>query len=75
MWNRLSPIRVLSFSDSWIVVDTGVPASEYQFAFDHITQSGNRPVWVDVYEVNGKNYFNAIFRQYVAAVRNAQWFR
>jgi Bacterial tandem repeat domain 1 len=40
----------------------GIPANEYQFAFDHITESGYRPVWVDGYEVNGDNYFNAIFR-------------
>lgn len=38
-----------------------IKASDYQFVFDHITNSGYRPVWVDGYEVNGQNYFNAIF--------------
>ncbi len=40
----------------------GVPAADYQFVFDHITKSGYRPVWVDGFEVNGKNLFNVIFR-------------
>lgn len=40
----------------------GVTASEFQFTFSRITHSGYRPVWIDGYEVNGTNYFNAIFR-------------
>lgn len=40
----------------------GLPASEYQFTFDHITNSGYRLVWIDGYEVNGANFFNMVFR-------------
>ena len=40
----------------------GVPAGDFQFVFDHITKSGYRMVWIDGYEVNGANFFNAIFR-------------
>jgi hypothetical protein len=39
----------------------GVPASDYQLTFDHIAGSGYRLVWVNGYEVNGKNFFNVIF--------------
>jgi len=40
----------------------GVAAADYQFAVEHISKSGYRLVWVDGFEVNGKNFFNAIFR-------------
>lgn len=40
----------------------GVAAGDYQFTVEHITKSGYRLVWVDGFEVNGQNRFNAIFR-------------
>lgn len=40
----------------------GVPSSKYQFTFTHITSSGYRLEWIDGYDVNGKTYFNVIFR-------------
>ncbi len=41
----------------------GVPASKYQGEFSKITALGYRPVWIDGYDVNGKTYFNVIFRR------------
>ncbi len=70
-WERLQGEAITTFPTAILpdyskgfaeIARHGVPASEYQFTFDHITKSGYRPVWVDGYEVNGKNYFNAIFR-------------
>lgn len=70
-WERLQGEAITTFPTAILpdysqgfaeIARHGIPASEYQFAFDHITKSGYRPVWVDGYEVNGKNYFNAIFR-------------
>lgn len=40
-----------------------VPAGSFQQVFDQITAAGHyRPVWIDGYRANGRNYFNAIFR-------------
>lgn len=41
----------------------GVPLESYQQEFDKIWPCGYYPIWVDGYEVNGKTYFNVIFRQ------------
>lgn len=70
-WKRLQG-EILPVPDTAILPDYstgfpeiarhGVPASEYQFTFEHITNSGYRLVWIDGYEVNGANFFNAIFR-------------
>ncbi|MEO8111729.1 MAG: peptidoglycan DD-metalloendopeptidase family protein, partial [Ginsengibacter sp.] len=40
----------------------GIPEKDYQEEFNKIWSSGYYPVWVDGYDVNGKTYFNAIFR-------------
>lgn len=40
----------------------GIEASAYQNEFTNITACSYMPSWVDGYEVNGENYFNAIFR-------------
>ena len=40
----------------------GVAASAYKAAFDQVTKCGYYPVWVDGFEVNGGNFYNAIFR-------------
>jgi hypothetical protein len=40
----------------------GVPESSYQQEFDRIVSSGYRLVWIDGYDVNGKTFFNVIFR-------------
>ena len=40
----------------------GVPEANYQTEFDHIVSSGYRLVWIDGYDVNGKTFFNVIFR-------------
>jgi hypothetical protein len=40
----------------------GIPEASYQLEFDKIASSGYRLVWVDGYEVNGKTFFNVIFR-------------
>ncbi len=70
-WERLQGESITTFPTAILpdysqgfaeIARHGIPASEYQFTFDHITKSGYRPVWVDGFEVNGKNYFNAIFR-------------
>jgi hypothetical protein len=50
----------------------GVPAADYQFVFDHVTKSGYFPSWVDGYEVNGKNYYNVIFRPADGIARGAR---
>ncbi|WP_296699440.1 peptidoglycan DD-metalloendopeptidase family protein [Algoriphagus sp.] len=41
----------------------GLPLESYQTEFDKIWPCGYYPIWVDGYEVNGKTYFNVIFRQ------------
>src|SRR5262245_10123684 len=70
-WERLQGEAITTFPTAILpdysqgfaeIARHGIPASEYQFVFDHITKSGYRPVWVDGFEVGGKNYFNAIFR-------------
>lgn len=52
----------------------GIPESSYQGEFTKIWSSGYYPVWVDAYDVNGKTYFNTIFRyntnNYEVAVRH-----
>lgn len=40
----------------------GVPEQDYQTVFEHIASSGYRPVWVDGYDVNGRTFFNVVFR-------------
>ncbi|MEM9917807.1 MAG: peptidoglycan DD-metalloendopeptidase family protein [Bacteroidota bacterium] len=40
----------------------GISAAQYQTEFNKITSSGYYPVWIDGYNVNGKTYFNAIFK-------------
>jgi len=39
-----------------------IPEADYQMEFEKIMNSGYRPVWVDGYDVNGKTFFNIIFR-------------
>jgi CubicO group peptidase (beta-lactamase class C family) len=36
----------------------GIPAEVFGLTFEH----GYKPVWIDAYNVNGKTYFNSIFR-------------
>jgi murein DD-endopeptidase MepM/ murein hydrolase activator NlpD len=52
----------------------GIPESKYQEEFTKIWGCGYYPVWVDAYDVNGKTYFNTIFRyntnNYDVAVRH-----
>lgn len=40
----------------------GIADANYQTEFDRIRSSGYRPVWIDAYDVNGKIFFNVIFR-------------
>ncbi len=40
----------------------GIPESIYQEEFNMIWNSGYYPMWVDAYDVNGKTFFNTIFR-------------
>ncbi len=40
----------------------GVAETDFQTAFDRATGCGYYPVWVDGFEFNDKNYYNAIFR-------------
>jgi hypothetical protein len=40
----------------------GLPADDYQCQFDQATSAGYRLEWVDGFSVNGKLYFNVIFR-------------
>lgn len=40
----------------------GITASSYQNVFTNITACSYMPEWVDGYDVNDENYFNAIFR-------------
>lgn len=47
----------------------GVPLESYQKVFDGIWTCGYYPIWVDGYEVNGRTYFNVIFRQ----SKNLSW--
>ena len=39
-----------------------IPESQYQEEFTMIRNSGYYPAWVDAYDVNGKTFFNAVFR-------------
>jgi hypothetical protein len=39
-----------------------VPESKYQDEITKIWSCGYYPVWVDAYDVNGKTFFNAVFR-------------
>jgi hypothetical protein len=52
----------------------GIAESSYQEEFSMIYNSGYYPVWVDAYDVNGKTFFNTIFRynsnNYNVAVRH-----
>jgi len=40
----------------------GIAESKYQEEFNMIWNSGYYPVWVDAYDINGKTFFNTIFR-------------
>lgn len=40
----------------------GIPEIKYQEEFNKIWGCGYYPVWVDAYDVNGKTFFNTIFR-------------
>lgn len=40
----------------------GYPATLFQELFDHLTDSGYWPVWLDTYSVGGKTYVNEIWR-------------
>lgn len=71
-WTRLTnaplppgPIAILPDYSTGLaeIARHGVPASAYQFTVDRITKSGYRPAWIDGYNVNGKTYFNAVFRR------------
>jgi len=44
------------------VAKHGVSNANYQAEFDKIWTCGYYPVWVDGFDVDGKTYFNAIFR-------------
>ncbi|MDC8001628.1 peptidoglycan DD-metalloendopeptidase family protein [Aequorivita todarodis] len=44
------------------VAKHGVRNNSYQAEFDKIWTCGYYPVWVDGFDVNGKTYFNVIFR-------------
>jgi murein DD-endopeptidase MepM/ murein hydrolase activator NlpD len=45
----------------------GITAAAYQNTFTNITACSYMPFWVDGYDVNGKTYFNALFRPADAA--------
>jgi hypothetical protein len=52
----------------------GVRAADFQRVFDEIRKGGNyRLVWIDGYRVNGRNYFNAIFRPSNSVAWSARW--
>ena len=40
----------------------GISEADYQTEFDKIWTCGYYPVWVNGFDVNGKTYFNAVFR-------------
>ena len=40
----------------------GISNSRYQTEFDRMASSGYRPVWIDGYSVDGKAFYNVIFR-------------
>jgi hypothetical protein len=40
----------------------GFPADEFQNLFDHLADSGYWPVWIDTYNVGGKNFINHVWR-------------
>lgn len=44
------------------IAKQGIAEKNYQEEFNMIWNSGYYPVWVDAYDVNGKTYFNTIFR-------------
>ncbi len=51
------------FPTNWgEVAKHGVAHNNYQAEFDKIWTCGYYPVWVDGFDVNGKTYFNVIFR-------------
>ncbi len=45
----------------------GIPEKKYQSVVDKIWTCGFYPYWIDAYDVNGKTYFNVIFRLSTAA--------
>jgi len=55
--------RYCSYPTHWgEVAKHGVPEGSFQTELDKIWTCGYYPVWVDGYDVNGKTYFNMIFR-------------
>ncbi len=40
----------------------GIPSNKYQKEFNKLTSSGYRLEWIDGYDVNGRAFFNVIFR-------------
>src|SRR5690606_23290886 len=51
------------------VAKHGISEANYQAEFDKIWTCGYYPVWVDAFDVNGKTYFNVIFRP----SKNVNW--
>jgi hypothetical protein len=51
------------------VAKHGIAEANYQAEFDKIWTCGYYPIWVDGFDVNGKTYFNAIFRP----SKNVNW--
>ena len=50
-------------SEPWAEIGKhGITESSYQEEFGMIWNSGYYPEWVDAYDVNGKTFFNTIFR-------------
>lgn len=40
----------------------GFPAERFQDLFDHLADSGYRPVWLDTYRVGSRSYINHVWR-------------
>lgn len=58
-----SPLAPSWYPPGWAeLARHGIPEASYQTEFDRIVSSGYRLVWIDGYDVNGKTFFNAIFR-------------
>lgn len=52
-----------SYPTTWgEVAKHGISNENYQTEFDKIWTCGYYPIWVDGFDVNGKTYFNTIFR-------------
>jgi hypothetical protein len=58
-----SPLTPSWYPPGWAeLARHGIPEASYQTEFDRIVSSGYRLVWIDGYDVNGKTFFNVIFR-------------